>query len=210
VSSSFPVDPNEHDRFILRQRFRLVINEYQFSLPQGQTDAPGPPFCFVQQKRFKFKEDIRFYVDDSRTNELMRIKARQRFDPAARYDVTTPEGDPIGQIQKVFGTSLLRSTYILYDSSGAEVARVTEKNLLVALFRRLIGFIPQLGNFANWLPIPYHFVFQREGIDLGVHRRHLWKLADIYTIDLTSDPQHTLDRRLALATAVGLDALQAR
>ena len=210
MSSPFPVDPNEHDRFILRQRFRLVINEYQFSLPQGQTDTPGPPFCFVQQKRFKFKEDIRFFVDDSRTDELMRIKARQRFDPAARYDVTTPEGDPIGQIQKVFGASLLRSTYILYDSAGAEVARVTEKNLLVALFRRLIGFIPQLGNFANWLPIPYHFVFQRDGVDLGVHRRHLWKLVDIYTIDLTSDPQHTLDRRLALATAVGLDALQAR
>jgi uncharacterized protein YxjI len=205
-----PVDPNQHDRFILRQRFRLVINEYEFSLPQGTTDTPGVPISFVRQKRFKFKEDIRFYIDDSRTKELMRIKARQRFDPAARYDVTTPEGERIGQIQKVFGTSLLRSTYTLYDAAGVEVAKVTEKNLLVALFRRLVGFIPQLGNFANWLPIPYHFVFQREGTVIGSHRRHLWKLADTYTIDLTADVNHTLDRRLVLATAVGLDALQAR
>lgn len=187
-----------------------MINEYEFSLPQGMTDTPGVPFSFVQQKRFKFKEDIRFYLDDSRTKELMRIKARQRFDPAARYDVTTPEGERIGQIQKVFGASLLRSTYVLYDAGESEVARVTEKNLFVALFRRLVGFLPQVGNFANWLPIPYHFVFQRDGAVIGDHRRHLWKFADIYTIDLTPDINHTLDRRLVLATAVGLDALQAR
>jgi uncharacterized protein YxjI len=210
VSSSFPIDPNQYDRFILRQKFRFVINEYEFSLPQDQTDTPGPPFCFVQQKRFKFKEDIRFYIDSSRTNELMRIKARQRFDPVARYDVTTPDGQPIGQIQKVFGKSLLRSTYALFDATGTEVAQVTEKNLLVALFRRLVGFVPQLGNYANWLPIPYHFVFNHNGIEIGSHRRHLWKFTDIYTIDLTADPQHILDRRLVLATAVGLDALQAR
>ena len=210
MASPFPVDPNEHDRFILRQRFRFVINEYQFSLPEPNTDKPGAPFCFVQQKRFKFKEDIRFYVDDSRTVELMRIKARQRFDPVARYDVTTPEGSQIGQIQKVFGASLLRSTYVMYDSSGAEVARSTEKNLLVALFRRLIGFVPQLGNYANWLPIPYHFVFQRGGKEIGDHRRQLWKLADTYTIDLSGDPERVLDRRLVLAIAVGMDALQAR
>lgn len=210
MSSSFPVDPNQHDRFILRQKFKLVINEYEFSLPQGQSDAPGPPFCFVQQKRFRFKEDIRFYVDNSRTHELMRIKARQRFDPAARYDVTTPDGQPIGQIQKVFGKSLVRSTYVLYDPAGDEVARVTEKNLAVALFRRLVGFIPWVENIANWLPIPYHFIFQRNGTVVGEHRRHLGKLTDIYTIDLSADRERTLDRRLVLATAVGLDALQAR
>jgi hypothetical protein len=48
-------NPNDHDRFVLRQRIRLVINQYEFSL----TDR-DPPFCFVEQARFKFKEDIRF------------------------------------------------------------------------------------------------------------------------------------------------------
>lgn len=210
MSTPFPVDPNEHDRFILRQKFRFVVNEYEFSLPQGNSDTPGPAFCFVRQKPFKFKEDIRFYVDQDRTVELLRVKARQRFDPAARYDVTTPEQTPIGQIQKVFGASLLRSTYVLYNPAGDAVARITEKTLLVALLRRLVGFIPWVGNFANWLPIPYHFVFQRDGAEIGVQRRHLWKLGDIYTIDLSGDPQRTLDRRLVLAIAVGMDALQAR
>ena len=150
------VDPNQHDQFVLRQRIKLVINQYEFSLAEGE-----PPFCFVEQKRFKFKEDIRFYADDSKSVELLRIKARQRFDPRATYDITGPGGEKIGEIQKVFGASLLRSTFAIRDGSGE--VRAQEKSLGVALFRRLVGFIPYVENFANWLPIPYHFMFERDG-----------------------------------------------
>lgn len=204
------VDPNQHDRFILRQKFRFVVNEYVFSLPADDGESPGRPFCFVKQKAFKFKEDIRFYTDQTLSSELMRLKARQRFDPWARYEITAADGTKIGEIQKVFGKSLLRSSYVLFDASGKEVAKATEKNLLVALFRRLVGFIPQIGSFANWLPIPYNFTFTREGAELGIQRRQLWKLNDTYTIDFSTDSERTVDRRLILATAVGMDALQAR
>ncbi|MEA2439372.1 MAG: hypothetical protein QOH76_796 [Thermoleophilaceae bacterium] len=204
-----PVDPNAHDRFVLRQRIRLVINQYEFSLPE-EADKPGEPFCFVEQKRFKFKEDIRFYTDESKTTELFRIKARQRFDPRARYDVTAADGTKIGEIQKVFGKSLIRSTYQLFDATGAETLVAQERSLPVALFRRLVGFIPYLGDFADWLPIAYHFDFYRGEEKLGSHDRQLWKFRDVYTIDMSGDPQHTIDRRLILANAVGMDALQAR
>jgi uncharacterized protein YxjI len=210
MSMATSIDPNDHDRFILRQRFRFVVNEYEFSLPAPDGETPGQPFCFVKQKAFKFKEDIRFYTDDSRSTELLRIKARQRFDPKARYDITLPDGSKIGEIQKVFGASLLRSTYRIYDGAGAEIATATERSMTVALLRRLVGLVPFVENFANWLPIPYHFVFQRDGAELGTHRRQLWKLRDTYTIDMSGDPQRSVDRRLILAIAVGMDALQAR
>ena len=204
------VDPNQHDQFMLRQKFRFVVNEYEFSLPGPGSETPGQPFAFVRQKPFKFKEDIRFYADGSQSVELMRIKARQRFDPAAKYDVTAADGTTVGYIQKVFGKSLLRSTYKLYDSTEREVAEVTEQSLAVALIRRIVGFIPYIENFANWLPIPYNFVFLRDGAQLGTHRRVLFKLVDTYTIDMSGDPQRSIDRRLVLALAVGMDALQAR
>ena len=210
MSAPLRLDPNEHDRFILRQRFRFVVNEYEFSLPDAGGEAPGTPFCFVRQKPFKFKEDIRFYLDDSQSVELMRIKARQRFDPRARYDVVASDGSKIGEVQKVFGASLLRSTYVIYNAQGEEIVRATERNLWVALIRRLVGFIPYIENVANWLPIPYDFIFLRNDVVIGHHRRQLWKLIDVYTIDLTSDTERVLDRRLALAIAVGMDALQAR
>jgi uncharacterized protein YxjI len=204
------IQPNEHDRFELRQRFRPIVNQYEFTLPPEDGAKTGAPVAFVEQKRFKFKEDIRFYADESKTVELLRIKARQRFDPRARYDVTDPAGNKVGEIQKVFGESLLRSTYRLYDVAGNETAIVTEKSLGVALFRRLVGFIPYVDSFADWLPIPYHFVFKRGDQVLGTHSRATWKFRDTYHLDLTGDPQRTIDRRLVLAIAVGLDALQAR
>jgi uncharacterized protein YxjI len=205
----FAIDPNEHDLFLLRQRWAPVISRYEFTLP-GPDDMPGQPVCFVEQKRFKFKEDIRFFTDDTKQVEVMRLKARQRFDPAARYDITDADGGKIGEIQKVFGASLLRSTYRLYDASGEETAKATEKSLAVALFRRLVGFVPYVDHVADWLPIPYHFVFVRGDRVLGSNTRRAWKIRDTYTIDLSGDPERTLDRRLVLATAVGMDALQAR
>ncbi|CAN5869497.1 hypothetical protein BH23ACT12_BH23ACT12_03780 [soil metagenome] len=204
------VDPNQFDRFILRQRFRMVTNVYDFYVAGPDGEAAGEPICFVKQKTFKFKEDIRFYTDRSRSEELMRIKARRRFDPSARYDVTDSEGRAIGAIQKVFGASLLRSTYRLYDVSGQETAIVMEQSRVVGAVRRLVGFVPYLDSFANWLPIPYHFIFLRGDTILGTHRRRLFKISDAYDIDMTGDSDRTIDRRLVLAIAVGMDALQAR
>jgi uncharacterized protein YxjI len=202
------IDPNQHDRFVLRQHLKLVINQYAFSVPDG--DGDGTPFCFVEQKRFTFKEDIRFFTDQTKAQELMKILARQRFDPRAKYDITDAAGGQIGQIQKVFGKSLLRSTYTLFDAQGAEVATVREKNLITALFRRAVGLIPYVGDFADWLPIPYDFEFTSGEKMLGTHSRRRWKFSDTYDMDFTADTEHRLDRRLVLATAVGLDALQAR
>jgi uncharacterized protein YxjI len=203
------VEPNEHDVFILRQRFAPVVNRYEFSLP-GLDGQPGEHVAFVEQKRFTFKEDIRFYTDESKQHELMRLKARQRFDPRARYDVTAADGSKIGEIQKVFGASLLRSTYALFDAQGNELATASERSLLVALVRRAVGFVPDIAAFADWLPIPYHFDFKRGDTLLGTHTRQAWKFRDTYTIDMSGDPQRTVDRRLILAIAVGMDALQAR
>ena len=164
------VQPNEHHHFVLRQRIRPVVNQYEFTLP-GPDGQPGDPVAFVEQKRFKFKEDIRFYVDDTKTQELMRLNARQRFDPRARYDVTAADGSKIGEIQKVFGESLLRSTYLLFDADGNETAKARERSLAVALIRRLIGLVPFIGGFTDWIPIPYHFDFVRDETVLGTHQR---------------------------------------
>jgi uncharacterized protein YxjI len=208
------VDPRQHDRFVLKQRFTLVINRYEFFLPEDEAS----PFCFVEQARFKFKEDIRFYADRTKTHELIRIKARQRFDPVATYDVTTANGEKLGEIQKVFWRSLLRSTYRITDVSGNGPVIACETSLAMALVRRFIGFplslIPVLGqllgNLVDWLPLPYHFEFRRDDTVIGVNRRRFGKLIDTYDIDLGGDPGRTLDRWLVIAVCVGMDALQAR
>jgi uncharacterized protein YxjI len=204
------VDPSLHDRFFLSQRIRPVVNQYEVSTLGPDEKSAGEPVCFVEQKRMKLKEDLRAFTDDSKTAEVFRIKAQQVWDPRARYDVTNGNGQHVGQLAKAFGKSLLRSTWRLYDAAGDEIGWARERSLIVALFRRLVGLVPFIGDFADWLPIPYHFDFKRGDTVLGTHTRQAWKFRDTYTIDMSGDPQRTLDRRLILAIAVGMDALQAR
>jgi len=181
-----------HDVFLIEQLIRPVVNLYRIS-------AAGEPVAFVRQKRLALKEDIRFFADESEREEILRIKARTVLETRGRYDVTTPAGEPIGALEKVFGRSLLRSTWRVLDPAGAEVARAEEKSLAVALLRRL----------QDLVPLPFHFTLSADGRPLGELRRHIG-LRDRYTLDLGGDPERRLDRRLAVALAVALDALQAR
>jgi uncharacterized protein YxjI len=203
------VDPSLHDRFFLSQRIRPMVNQYEVSTLAPDEKSAGEPVCFVEQKRMKLKEDLRAFTDDSKTTEVFRIKAQQVWDPRARYDVTDPNGQHVGQLGKVFGKSLLRSTWRLYDPAGNEIAWARERSLFVALFRRFVGLIPVVGGFADWLPIPYHFdYFIGEERIAGLER--ILGLRDRYRLDVSGDAERKIDRRVVLALAVGMDALQAR
>ena len=65
-------------------------------------------------------------------------------------------------------------------------------------------------NGVKTLPIAYDFEFILDDVVIGKHSRRRWKWRDIYDMDFTGDPDRRVDRRLIVATAVGLDALQAR
>lgn len=203
------IDPNTHDRFFVRQRVRPMVNQYVVTTlgPDGKSE--GDPVCFVQQKRVALKEDLRAYVDDSKEVEVFRIKARQIWDPRARYTVTDGAGQPIGELGKVFGQSLLRSTWKVFDPAGTEIAWAQERSLGAALFRRFCGFVPFIGGLLDLIPIPYHFDYHAgENVVGGLQR--LYSIRDRYVLDLSGDSGHVIDRRLALALAVGMDAMQAR
>jgi uncharacterized protein YxjI len=203
------VDPNQHDRFYISQRFTAMVNRYEVSTLGPDEKSAGEPVCFVEQRRMKLKEDLRAFTDDSKTTEVFRIKAQTVWDPRAKYDVTDPNGQLIGQLQKVFGKSLLRSTWRIYGAAGNEVAWAQERSLLVALVRRFVGLIPFIGEFLELLPIPYHFDYYKGEDRIGGLERILG-VRDRYRLDVSGDTERALDRRVVIALAVGLDALQAR
>jgi uncharacterized protein YxjI len=193
-----------HDAFFVDQLIRPIANLYRIST-LGSDGGPGRPVAFVRQKKLSIREDIRFLADESETEELFRLKARQVFDVRGRYEVTTPDGERIGTLEKVFGISLVRSTWRVYDPNDQQVALAQEKSIHVALFRRLIDFVPY-GEFA---PIVFQFTIHMDGREVGEVRRPLG-MRDRYTLTLGGDPERRLDRRVAIALAIALDALQSR
>jgi uncharacterized protein YxjI len=190
--AGFGVDRFEGDRFTIEQVIRPMVNLYRIS-------AEGQPVAFVRQKRLKLKEEIRFFADESQTEELFRLDARQVLDVRGRFDVVASDGTPIAMLEKVFGASLLRSTWRVLSPDGGEIALAREQNQVVAILRRI----------QDTIPLPYHFEILSDGRKLGEVRRR-FSIRDRYDIDLSNDVERKLDRRAAIALAVALDALQRR
>jgi uncharacterized protein YxjI len=194
-----------HNRFLVDQLIRPMINLYRVTpLAAGETPIGGP-IAFVRQKRMAIKEDIRFFADEQETDELFRIKARSMFDiGGARYDVTEPDGRPIGVLEHAFGKSLLRSTWKVTGADGSLVT-AQERSVPMAIARRVVDFVP----YGEWLPIPYNFDLLMDGRLIG-HMNRKFQLRDRYILDLSADHELKLDRRLGIALAIGLDTLQNR
>jgi hypothetical protein len=186
-----------HDGFRLDQLIRPVANLYKVSaLAPG--DEAGEPVCFVRQKKLAIREDLRFFADESESEELFRVKARQVVDVGGRYDVTAPAGERIGVLQRRLAQTLFRTTWTILGPDDGTLAEVTESSTARAIFRRVVD-----------VPLLYHFSISVEGTQVGEVRRVL-TLRDRYVMTLGGDFERRIDRRLAVALLVVLDALQAR
>ena len=199
-------DAFTQDRYLVDQLIRPIANLYRITpLAAGETPLGGP-VAFVRQKKMAIKEDIRFFADDSESEELFRLKARSMLDTGgSRYDVADAAGSPIGVLHHVLRKSLFRSTWEVSEANGGEVATAQERSLPMAIARRLIDFVP----YGEWIPIPYNFDVMMDGRVIGSLNRK-FQIRDRYVLDLTADHERKLDRRLAIALAIGLDALQNR
>jgi len=182
-------------QFIVRQRVRLMVNQYEIHAVSPDGGEAGL-LAFAQQKRLAFKEQVTLYADDTKQTPVLGFKARQVIDLGATYDVTDANGNPIGLFRKNFKESLLRSTWHLEQPGHAEMIG-RETSLPVAILRRFVDWL-------SWLPYHFDFVIG-DRIAFSVVKK--WGLRDRYVVTI-HDPQ--LDRRLVVAMAVALDALQAR
>ena len=188
----------QEDRFTIDQLIRPMVNLYRIS-------AGPTPIAFVRQKRMAIKEDIRFFADENEARELWRIKARSLMEFGGRYDVTTPEGEKIGVLGKVFGKSLLRSTWSIMDADEQELAVAKERSVPVAILRRVIDAVP----YGDFVPIPFHFTIDAGERHVGDLNRR-FGIRDTYDLDVAGDVDRRIDRRLAVSLGIALDALQSR
>jgi uncharacterized protein YxjI len=195
------------NRFLIQQVFRPIGNEYRISIPSPGDVEEGRPLLHVKQKKLKIKEDIRFRLSPDDESHVFMIKSKSVFEFRGRHEVLDADGKVIGLLEKVFGSSLLRSHWRVRDAGGDELFEAHEASWTIAIVRRLADFLPSwLGLLAY---LPFNFVLLREGKEAGTYRRVLGKLRDRYVLELGPELEG-VDRRLALAFAVALDALQDR
>jgi uncharacterized protein YxjI len=195
------------NRFLIQQVFRPIGNEYRISVPAPGSSEEGTPILFVKQKKLAIREDIRFRTDPDAEAHAFMIKAKTLFEFRGRHDVLDAAGGQIGLLEKDFARSLIRSHWRVRDTAGTELFEAYEASWPIAIVRRIAGFLPAWLSLLTW--IPFNFVLMRDGQQLGSYKRVLGKFRDRYVLELEPGLSE-VDRRLVVAFAVGLDALQDR
>ena len=199
--------PFEHDRYLVDQ---LVRPDGQ-PLPDhaaGGGRAAGGPACRLRAAEADGGQGEHPVLRRrGETQEVFHIQGRSWLDTGgSRYDVNDAQDGHIGILSHIFGKSLVRSTWRLATPDEEEIAIAHERSQTVGILRRAIDFVPDIGGL---IPIPYNFDILVGGEVIG-HLNRKFNLRDQYVLDLTGDPERKLDRRLAIALAVGLDTLQNR
>ena len=135
------------------------------------------------------------------------IKSKSVFEFRGRHEVLDEDGIVIGMLEKDFARSLLRSHWRVRGAAGEELLEAHEASWIIALLRRFADSGPIGSTLLAWLPFNFVFLPQRRAG--GTYRRVLGKFRDRYIVELGSGLA-SVDRRLIVAFAVGLDALQDR
>ncbi len=154
---------------------------------------------FVQQKAFKLREDITVFSDESKSAELLKIKARSIGDFQAAYDVTdASSGEKVGALRRLGMTSLVIDKWEILDASDKVIGAVVEDNWIKAMIRRYaINILPQ--SFNIYLDTTL----------VGVLKQTFNPLAPQYQVDFGMDAGNKLDRRIGIAAVILLQIIEA-
>ena len=110
------------NQYMIKEKFwKIFGNKFWFE------DVNEKRYGFCEQKRFKLKEDIRIYVDESKSQEWLKIKQKQIVDAWGGYDIMDSQtGEHIGTVRRKFWASVLRTRWHLLDAAGNEVGMLIE------------------------------------------------------------------------------------
>jgi len=183
------------NQYMIREKFwKIFGNKFWFE------DVNEKRYGFCEQKRFKLKEDIRIYVDESKSHEWLKIKQKQIVDAWGGYDIVDSQsGEHIGTVRRKFWASIIRTRWHLLDAAGNEVGILIEDSMGYALARRLL-----LG-----ILLPKKFHIEIGGGTEFVTMRQLFN-PFIKKLVVNIPLNHPLDRRFIAGLAIVIAAIDGR
>jgi len=183
-----------YDQYLLKRQVLALTGKLRLYNPSGGL------VLYSQQKMFRLREDIRIYADESQSQELLHIQARQIIDFSAAYDVIDKTtGMNVGVLRRKGLRSMLRDEWEVLDASESPLGILTEDNMTLAMLRRFVA--------GNWPPQNYDLLINgQRAMDLK-QRFNLFR----YELDLIFTPGFTqLDRRLGIAAGILLAIVEGK
>jgi len=164
-------------------------------------DPSGRLVLFSEQKMFKLREDIRVYADESKSQEVLSIKARQIVDFSAAYDVVdTAMNQKVGALRRKGWSSLLRDEWEVLDANDTVLGKLFEDSIGLAMLRRLL--------LGSLLPQNYDIAFGETRVADLKQRFNLFRYE--LDLDFSMDTEQRLDRRLGIAAGILLATVEGK
>ena len=190
------MDPFAHDKFLINQKILSLGSKYFVYNEANQ------PLFFIERPVLRIKMLFTIYADEAQTHKLLTLDQDSAW-TIINYGFTLRDAhdQPIAHFKRQGWLSMLRRTWKIFDVQGREIGQAHEDSWWKAILRR----VSDLGDFlrTNFL------IVRPDGAPIGQFIRR-FTLTDKYVLDLTSDPQRTLDRRIAVGLAVLLDNAERR
>ena len=179
---------------VRRQIFKLLGAAFHIYDPNGRV------VFYSKQKAFKLKEDIRVYTGEDMQNEVLTIKAKNIIDFSAAYDVFDPTTQTkVGVLKRKGMKSILKDEWIIMDANEKQIGLIQEDSMMLALVRR---FLTNL--------VPQSFDGTINGQKVCHFKQNFNPFVTKITLDFAMDTNGRLDRRLGIAAAVLLCAIEGK
>lgn len=193
-----PDDRFSHAQYLVRRKvFKLFGAAFHIYDPAGNV------VLYSKQKAFKLREDVRLYTAEDMQTEILAIRTQSIIDFSAAYEVVdSASGQRIGGFQRKGLKSMLRDEWLVFDAGGREIGIIQEDNAAVALIRRFVDAA------SMFLPQKYHL--EMGGATACTFKQNFNPFVFKMTIDFSHDPAGRLDRRLGLAAAALLSAIEGK
>jgi uncharacterized protein YxjI len=185
----------QFSNYLLKRQVLALTGKFRVYDPQGNL------VMFSEQKMFRLREDIRVYSDESKSQEVLSVKARQILDFSAAYDVVdTALNQKVGVLRRKGLQSLVRDEWQVLDANDNLIGQLFEDSIGLALLRRFV--------LGSWLPQNYDLtVGGRRVADLK-QNFHLFRYE--LNLDFSMDIAHQLDRRVGIAAGILLAAIEGK
>jgi uncharacterized protein YxjI len=181
--------------YLLRRQAIALTGKFRFYDPAGRM------IMFSEQKMFRLREDIRVYSDESKTQEVLSIKARQIMDFSAAYDVVDAGlNQKVGVLRRRGLRSILRDEWEVLDANDQVIGKLFEDSVGLAMLRRLL--------LGSLLPQNYDITVGESRVADLKQRFNPFRYE--LDLDFTMDAGRLLDRRLGIAAAILLAAVEGK